>query len=879
MSVSVICLRAVSFAAVLASAASPLLADPCGIALQMTRGRPGEVRPEGWIRDWARTAAGGYTGHLDDCHDEFRRAWTAEHRPRGAALDWMSAPEGSWSAEGGAYWFDGLVRLAWQLDDPVLKALAGRKLEPLLANMNPKSVLFNWWLNRDNAEERGWVYRKPAIWQMWAAGISERPLEAWYSVTGDRRALKALEWAFDDPRLFTEATVRKAPTAAAVIEAARLTGAAGVRVSAAAAAADPMPRFQVPPEEGLADSLHLKRYDDKGRHSGTRHGVTTAEGLLSVLRAYEVTGRRELLDSVLAWFDFLDRHAMQPYGVMVSDEEWGWAGADRSSETCTVAAEPWTRTELMMVLGEGRWGDQVERAFFNAAPNCVSRDFMRHVYLQPANRTNDACFACSSAYKDFVGLKQNPTRYEETHYPLCCLAALNRLIPNYIQSMWMKSADGGVTAALYGPSTFATDLPSGRFSIREDTAYPFEETVRLTVTEAPSGELPLRLRLPSWCEGVSLEVNGTSVAICPDRGFASVRRIWKSGDRIVLRLPMRPRLHEMRDNNRGGLLHRYVTMGPLLFAWCPPARDENTPNGAIREPVLDGRALEDAQVVRYEMPSRWDWPAAAPVRLNVRDADGRQIELVPYGCAPLRVSLFRGRREATARFMTFNVRMGCGHDDPFELPKGSLGHLPQCAAVIREANPDFVAIQEIDCGTDRAGGVDQTAELARLCGLHGTFVAKTPRPGGQYGLALLSRKKPLSVEKVLMPGKIHTRCLMICEFDDCIVANTHFPLSDEKCREAAEIVCRTLRGKTKPVVLMGDLNSDPDAQAIAVLKREFRILSDPAVRTWPAKCPDRTIDYVMIDRAHADSAVVDRLSVVAAPEATDHCAIVLTIRH
>ena len=75
-----------------------------------------------------------------------------------------------------------------------------------------------------------------------------------------------------------------------------------------------------------------------------------------------------------------------------------------------------------------------------------------------------------------------------------------------------------------------------------------------------------------------------------------------------------------------------------------------------------------------------------------------------------------------ARFMSFNVRMGCGHDDPFELEKGSLGYLPKCAEVIRRENPDFVAIQEIDRGTDRAGGVDQTQALAELCGLHGTFV-------------------------------------------------------------------------------------------------------------------------------------------------------------
>ena len=76
----------------------------------------------------------------------------------------------------------------------------------------------------------------------------------------------------------------------------------------------------------------------------------------------------------------------------------------------------------------------------------------------------------------------------------------------------------------------------------------------------------------------------------------------------------------------------------------------------------------------------------------------------------------------SARFMSFNIRIGCGHDGPFELEKGSLGYLPNCAEVIRRENPDFVAIQEIDRGTDRAGGVDQTQALAELCGLHGTFV-------------------------------------------------------------------------------------------------------------------------------------------------------------
>ena len=120
--------------------------------------------------------------------------------------------------------------------------------------------------------------------------------------------------------------------------------------------------------------------------------------------------------------------------------------------------------------------------------------------------------------------------------------------------------------------------------------------------------------------------------------------------------------------------------------------------------------------------------------------------------------------------MSFNIRIACGLGGAFKLPKGSLGHLPQCAEVIRAANPDWVAIQEIDRCTDRVGGVDQTAALAKLCGMKGTFVKKVSRPGGAYGLAILSKDEPISVSKVLMPGSSHTRCLEIVDLNILIIS-------------------------------------------------------------------------------------------------------------
>ena len=215
--------------------------------------------------------------------------------------------------------------------------------------------------------------------------------------------------------------------------------------------------------------------------------------------------------------------------------------------------------------------------------------------------------------------------------------------------------------------------------------------------------------------------------------------------------------------------------------------------------------------------------------------------------------------------------VNCGSTVPLALSAG----MPQCAAVIRAVNPDWVAIQEIDRCSLRSGHVDQTAELARLCGMHGTFVKKTPEKDGDYGLAILSKKKPIAVSKILMPGRAHTRCVEILEFRDYFVACSHFPLTESLCEIAAEIVRLNLADRDKPVFFAGDLNSKPDTKAIAILRKGFTILSDVTQNTFPADAPRCCIDYIMVDTKHAERVEVISRKVIAAPEATDHCALVV----
>ena len=108
---------------------------------------PGAVEPAGWLRDWCLAARDGFTGHMDEYDDEFKRAWAPDHQMTGEGLLWY---KGAWPYEGGGYWFDGLARLGFALHDEALIQQAKRRLYAVADHMNTNGLLFLWWLDRNN---------------------------------------------------------------------------------------------------------------------------------------------------------------------------------------------------------------------------------------------------------------------------------------------------------------------------------------------------------------------------------------------------------------------------------------------------------------------------------------------------------------------------------------------------------------------------------------------------------------------------------------------------------------------------------------------------------------------------------------------------------
>jgi hypothetical protein len=628
---------------------------------------PGAVEPTGWLRDWAEAARDGITGHLDEYHVVFGDAWegTAIKAPN-AAVDGTG-----WPLEQCSYWLDGLVRLGYVLHDEALIRKAKARLDPIVNGVNQGGPSFIYWITNS-----------PAGFNSWAHSHMGGALVAYYEATGEQRILDALDRAYSSYPVpmgnleLAGVNVSGLCNLDALLETYSFTG--DKRLLERATAAVQRPEVESSIQDWLAGKFN------------PCHAVCAYELIRLPALLYPWTGEPRYLEASRRAFQWLDRQHLLPYGVTSGEEFLSGVGAFRLTETCDVTADLWSSLWMYRITGERSWGDDVERAFFNAAAAPVARDFKTMCYYQSPNRLQPESLPSGHPICPGPGCM----RFTRLGYPgvLCCVGAVNRIVPNYIMHMWMATDDGGLAATLYGPcsvNAFVSDHIPVKLVCQ--SGYPFEDAISVQVTPAQRASFPLSFRVPAWCRAPRLAVNGTRIQSMPDEhGFVRIERTWAPGDAVTLKFPMSAQLlrgfeteYPMANRKYFGfkpdsvfaprrLPYESITFGPLLFALPIPDLDPNTPAPGARwqfaldnNPAKQGR---DIVVERTPMPSRWNWPLAAPIILKVRartfdwtpteaqalpeapvtGEKAQTIALVPYGCTKFRISMFPVTKRAWA---------------------------------------------------------------------------------------------------------------------------------------------------------------------------------------------------------------------------------------
>ncbi|MBN2416070.1 glycoside hydrolase family 127 protein [bacterium] len=618
----------------------------------------GAIRPEGMLLRMLETQRDGLTGHLDSVYAVVC----------GDNNGWLGGTGDGW--ERGPYWIDGLVPLAYLLDDEALKAKAQQWIEWSIANQREDGFFGPKPLPEGTPAIPGTQQGMREDW--WPRMVMLKVLQQYYTATGDQRVIALMDryfryqletlpekplghWTFWANR-------RGADNLQAVYWLYNITGESYLL--------------------DLAEIIHRQTYDWTTVYSGDRirnlnpapdlHCVNVAQGLKAPVIYWQHHPEDRYLTAPKKGLAALrDVHGFVT-GMYGGDEALHGNNPTQGSELCS-AVEMMFCFELMLpVTGDVYYADYLEKVAYNVLPTQHTDDFMRRQYFQQVNQV-----LITDVQRNFHNDGQARITYGvKTGYP-CCTCNMHQGWPKFVQNLWYATADNGLAALVYGPSRVTAKVADGRtVSFREETVYPFSETVTFIYESDAAVSFPFHLRVPAWCDSAAITVNGRAVQR-PEAGtIAVLERTWKNGDRVGLHLPMTLRFSFWHEHSLG------IEHGPLVYAlkieeewrevktdrwdhtfyevmpaspWNYGIQDKKIEAAnftVVRRPQVSDMPwnLENAPVSITTTGRRIPWwcvvnGSAGPIPVSSyphRDT-GMPVEaitLIPYGCTTLRIAQF-----------------------------------------------------------------------------------------------------------------------------------------------------------------------------------------------------------------------------------------------
>jgi DUF1680 family protein len=300
------------------------------------------------------------------------------------------------------------------------------------------------------------------------------------------------------------------------------------------------------------------------------------------------------------WDDVVSRKLYLTGGVGARPETEGFGAAfelpNRTAyaETCAAIAEAMWNHRMFLLSGDAKYLDILERILYNGLLSGVALDGERFFYPNPLAADGRESF------------NQGRKGRSEWFDCSCCPTNVVRFLPS-IPGYVYAQRDRDLFVNLFVSGRGDMSLGDVRVKIRQETRYPWEGRVRITLDPSRAAEFAVNVRIPGWVQGrpvpsdlyrylnaeaeaPQLAVNGQAVKVEPVRGFAVLRRRWKPGDTIDLDLPMEVRRVLSHEKVAADVGRVALERGPVVY--CAEAVDNG---GRVFNLVLPDDAKLEAR--------------------------------------------------------------------------------------------------------------------------------------------------------------------------------------------------------------------------------------------------------------------------------------------
>jgi DUF1680 family protein len=240
-------------------------------------------------------------------------------------------------------------------------------------------------------------------------------------------------------------------------------------------------------------------------------------------------------------------------------------------ETCASVAMAMWNERLALLYGDSRYADIMETALYNGILAGVSLDGTKFFYVNPLSSLGD------HHRSDWFGCA-------------CCPPNVTRTLASLGGYAYATSA-AAVWVNLYIQGSVTCQVSGKKIALNVTSEYPWDGAVRIKPEVIAPAKFGLRLRVPGWCRGESVKINGKPVAKpTHERGYIVLDREWKAGDVVDLNLPMPVRRVEANPEVKEDVGRLAIQRGPLIY--CLEGCDQSVPIESITLPLSARLTIE-----------------------------------------------------------------------------------------------------------------------------------------------------------------------------------------------------------------------------------------------------------------------------------------------